>query len=240
MTTLDASIAAFGAAGALRPLCLTRLNSASLAAWSGAIAHGRELVRDGVADAARLGSKFLATYGRVVEVVIDGYAGDARAPAALRAALPEAAGNPRLSFLVHVYLGWLADAAGEIDAASAEAEAALALPVVAELRAAGLALASAVARRRGDIARAVALGQDAVALAAGSADLELTVGFAELALAEALDARGERAEAVRVLGGAHDALVKIAGTIADPAQRAAFLGRPLPNARIVELAGVWA
>nr|HEX4315028.1 protein kinase [Kofleriaceae bacterium] len=236
LATYDASIEAFTAARALRPLCLTRLNAASLAAWSGATARGQRLVDDGLADARRLGSGFLATYGTTVAAVLAAYAGRPEAMAALRAALPAMTGSPRLAFLLHVYVGWLADADGDRAAA---AEAALALPVVPELHNAALALQSTALRRRGDVAGAVAVAREAVAIAA-SGDLELTDGFAGLALAEALDAAGDRAGARAALAAAVARLDAIAATIADPAQRAAFRHRPLPNAQLVELSRRWA
>ena len=233
------SIDAFAAARAWRPLCLTRLNAASLAGWSGAHAAAARLVDDALADARRLGAGFLASYGQTVAAVLATYAGAPDAAARLRDALPAMAGSPRLAFLLHLYLGWLADAAGDRAATAAAAEAALALPIVPELRGAGLALRATVLRRRGDAAGAVASAREAVAHGA-SGDLELTDGFAQLALAEALEAAGDREAARRALADAHAAVVRIADTIADPAHRAAFLARPLPNARIGELARAWA
>jgi hypothetical protein len=70
-------------------------------------------------------------------------------------------------------------------------------------------------------------------------DLELTEGLAELALAEAHDALGDRDAARATLHEAHERLTTIAGTIADAGRRERFWNRRAANDRISALARAW-
>ena len=80
------------------------------------------------------------------------------------------------------------------------------------------------------------LATDAVLVEKAGHDLELTFGWAGLALAEALSATGDREGASRALAPVVARLTVIASTIADAEHRARFWNRPLPNVSVVRLA----
>lgn len=145
------------------------------------------------------------------------------------------AGSLRLAFICRVVLAWHALEAGDHAEATKQAEAANAMTVVDDLRSAGLALASLAALARGDRDEALRIALAAKDVAASCTDLELTFGLAELALAEAHSARGDRAAAKEAIDPALRALDAIAATMADDDQRKAFRDRPLGNDRIMKL-----
>jgi hypothetical protein len=235
MTTLEASCESFDRARALRALCLTRINAASLAGWSGAWSHGLEQLAQSRAESERLGSGFLQRYSKIVEALLLAYAGEGTAESAMRTARLHVKGSPRLSFIGHVVVGWLALESGKVEDADTEAMAAASIHVAKELRPAALALAARVALARGHDEKAVRLALDAGSAESACSDLELTYGTAGFALAEAYAARDEGA-ARAALAPVVRRLASIASTIASPEQRARFWQRPLPNASVVRLA----
>jgi hypothetical protein len=235
MTTLEASCESFDRAHALRALCLTRINAASLAGWSGAPSHGLEQVARSRQEAERLGSGFLLRYANVVEALLLAYAGETAAETAMRAARLSVGGSPRLSFICHVVVGWLSLESGNVEGAAVEAAAAAAIPVALELRPAALAMAARVALARGDADEAVRLASEAERIESACDDLELTYGTAGFALAEAHALRDERA-ARGALGPVVRRLAAIASTVTSGEQRERFWQRPLPNASVARLA----
>lgn len=236
LAELATSCEGFERAHATRAACLTRLNAASLRGWAGAPEEGLELAARSRAEASKLGADFLLRYGRAVEGLLMAYASHPDADATMRDARVKLAGSPRLSFLCDVVTGWLALERGDLDEAQARAEAARAAPVAAELRPAGVALASRVLTARGRAKDAASLVEDAAGLEARLIDLELTWGMAGVALAEARaeagDAAGARDAVAPVLGR----LGEVAATLASESDRARFWSRPLPNARASALA----
>ncbi len=236
---LDRACAAFERAGARRQLCLTRLNRASLAAWGGEVELSARALDRVEADAALVGAGFLGPYARAIRALRDAFAGAGTAEPGFREALVGVAGSPRLVFICRTYLGWLALDRGDAATAAAEAAAAAATPVGPELRAVGHALIAATARAHGALDDALAAANAGAALAAAARDHELTDGLPALVLAQVLDARGDRAGARAVIADAHARLAAIAARIADPARRARFWARRLPNDRIAALATAW-
>ena len=234
---LEASAVDFERARAARPLCLARLNAASLVGFAGDPARGLALVAAAASDADKLGAGFLLRYGGAVEGLLLAYARDPSAEAAMEAALAGVAGSPRLAFICRVVLASLALDRGDAARARAQAEAARAIDVVDDLRPAGLALASRAALLGGDVPGALGLAEEAFAAASSAVDLELTFGLPELALAEAHLARGDRAAAARALAPTAREVLALAKTIDVPEQRARFLARPIANDRVVALAG---
>ncbi|HEX8795945.1 MAG TPA: AAA family ATPase, partial [Polyangiaceae bacterium] len=235
LAELATSCEGFERAHATRAACLTRLNAASLRGWAGAPEEGLELAARARAEATKLGADFLLRYGRAVEGLLSAYAQRPDAEATMRDARAKLAGSPRLSFLCDVVVGWLALERADLDEAQARADAARVAVVAAELRPAGVALASRVLTARGRAAEAAALVEEAAGLEARLTDLELTWGMAGVALAEA------RAESGHP--GARDALAPVLGrlgdvaaTLASESERARFWSRPLPNARASALA----
>jgi hypothetical protein len=63
--------------------------------------------------------------------------------------------------------------------------------------------------------------------------------FVRLVHAQALDARGERGEAARVIAAARDRLLQRAANIDDAPLRRSFLENVPENARTLELAARW-
>lgn len=235
LAELEASCDAFECARAVRPLCLSRLNAASLWGWSGDARRGLELVALARADAERLGAGFLLSYSRAVEGLVLAYAGDPSAAAVMQRARGEVAGSPRLHFIACLVLASLALDRGDTDAADAEARAAGALRVVDHLRAAGLALAARIALARRAPDEALRLALEAHEVAASCKDLELTHGMSGLALAEVHAARGDEAAARDALAPVARSLSEIAATIESVEQRRKFLERPLANDGVARL-----
>jgi hypothetical protein len=235
LADLSASCARFEEAHAMRALCLTWLNAASLTGWAGSAEEGLALVARSRTEATRLRADFLLRYGATVEGLLLTYAGHPDAEARMGEALGHVTGSPRLAFICHVVLGWLALERGDAERAESLATAARTMPVARELRPAGLALAARARHALGDDAEAVRLAREAVAAEAETGDLELTWGMAGAALAEASLARDPRA-ARDALANVTGRLHAVAATIASPEGRERFWGRPLPNALIRQLA----
>lgn len=225
----------FERAHALRAACLTRLNAASLRGWAGAPDEGLAMVARAREEAVKLGADFLLRYGRAVEGLLLAYAGRADAEATARDALAKVAGSPRLAFICRVVLGWLALEKGALEEASAQADAARAMPVAPELRPAGLALAARTLTALGRGDEAAALVEEAAREERALPDLELTWGMAGVALAEAkmkTDVAAARAALEPVL----ERLRSVALTLPSADDRRRFWTRPLPNARARALA----
>ncbi len=236
LAELDMSCRDFESARATRALCLTRLNAASLAAWSGATSMGFEMLGQSRNEAERLGSGFLRAYSHAVEGLLLAFAGDASAEATMRSALAPLGASPRLSFLSHAVVGWLALERGDVETAETEARVARSIRVAPELLASGIALGARVALARGQTDEGVRLAAEAFAIETTRPDLEVTFGAAGLVFAEALLARGDREGARRATTTSKARLTKIASTIAAPEQRERFWLRRLHNASLLRLA----
>lgn len=236
---LDAACAAYERAGARRALCLTWVNSASLHAWSGEVARGTELLTLAKAEAERLRSGFLLAYARAVTGLIETWEGTAGAEETLRAGLAAVSGVPRFAFIVRVFVGWLAFGRGDLEGANEQARAALSLAVVADLRPAAMALLARVLVARNAVVQGVAVAREAVRIEHAARDAELMTGVADLALAEALEARGDHEGAVAALAEGYTRLDAVAAKIGSAERRQRFWARELPNRRVRELAGQW-
>jgi eukaryotic-like serine/threonine-protein kinase len=236
LAELDASCEAFARARALRPLCLSRLNAASLTGWSGDPARGLSLVASARADAERLGSGFLSSYGNAVQGLLLAYAGDVGSVDVMKRALEALKGSPRLAFICRVVLATAALGSGDIDVADEHARGASEIKVVDDLRAAGLALTARVSVARGHADEALRVALAASSVASSCPDLELTHGMAGLALAEAHVAREDTDAAKAALTPIVSAIDAIAATIGSPEHRLRFKERPLANDAIARLA----
>jgi len=236
---LDASCAAYERAGARRALCLTRINSASLHAWSGEAARGAELLALAKVEAEGLRSGFLTAYASAVAGLRELWEGVGGAEATLRAALPAVSGVPRFAFIVRVFVGWAAFERGDLAGADEQARAALALAVVTDLRPSAMALLARVLVARGAVAPGLAVAREAARMEGAARDVELLMGVADLALAEALEARGDHEGAVAALAAAYGRIDAVAGKIASEERRARFWARRMPNARVKALAEQW-
>ena len=232
---LEASCAAFEEAHAVRALCLTRLNAASLTGWSGATDRGLALALTARSEAERVGAAFLVRYAGAVEGLLRAYAGDGSARALMRSSLTEVSGTPRLAFVCHLVVAMQALDEGDLDVAEDSARAAVALPIVEELRAPALALLSRVHTARGRAEDALRVAREAWTAELACRDLDLAYGIVGLTLAEALEAAGEADAAHHALAHVFRELDAIARTI-PAAERALFWARRLPNDRVLRLA----
>jgi ATP/maltotriose-dependent transcriptional regulator MalT len=234
MSHFARSRAAFESARATRQLCMTRANEASLAGWAGDIDRALELVAECEVEATKLGSAFLSIYANAVRGMTLTFAGHEAAESTMRAALAKLGGSPRLSFICRFFAGWSALERKDLDQAETDARAAIALPVVPELRPAGHALLARVLLARGQLDEATSEAHEAMRLR--RRDLELTHAVAELALAEVHAARGD-GDAVRgVLDEVLPRLDAIAATIASPDSRTRFFARRVAIDGLVALA----
>jgi hypothetical protein len=166
--------------------------------------------------------------------VLLAYAGRPEAEPTLREALGKLGGSPRLSFICHVVIGWLALDRGDVEEAWAHADAARATPVARELRPAGIALGARVLGARGRVDDAALLAEEAAREEMATKDLELTWGIAGVTLADARAAKDE-AGARAALEPVVRRLTAVAATLPS-AERARFWQRPWPNAEAHRLA----
>ncbi len=236
LVQLEASCDAFEEARAMRALCLTRLNLASLCGWSGETPRALDLLDRARSDAERVGAKLLVRYAEAVQGLVLAFAGDPAAEAIMRSALGFVGGSPRLTFICHLVIGAAALDRGDREAAALEAGAAEAIDVVADLRPASFALSSRVALAGGDVERAVSLAAEGERIEAARTDLELTHGLAALALTEAHRAHGDTEAARAALAPVLRRTEAIAATLPEGERRTRFWARALPNARIAALA----
>lgn len=219
------SVLAFELAHAQRFLCLTQLNFASLQGWAGDVDGAIERATSARQNAERHGWRFLAHYGHAVGGMLEMFAGEAEAQATMRVALKAIAFSPRLLFITRTLLGWLALERADLDEAEAMAGAALELSVVDELRVGGKALRARVLLARGDLDGALAEAQETVALQRSVRELELFEGAPFLALADVLEARGDRVAAAAAIEEGHARLCAVAETIGDTERRDRFWTR---------------
>jgi tetratricopeptide (TPR) repeat protein len=148
-------------------------------------------------------------------------------------------GNKRLEAEVAATTAEVLLASGAADLALAQAERAHAAADAPAVRASALATAARAHLALGDVAKARDEARDAVAIVeerSGAEDVELV---ALVALAEALDATGDRTGAREAIERARRTLASKANAVADPSQREVFLSRVPVNARILHLAESW-
>jgi hypothetical protein len=128
---------------------------------------------------------------------------------------------------------------GDLDAADREVQAALAMTVPLE-HPGVLATLSVLRLAQGRAGDALAAAEDAVArcLAMGGCGM-FRDALARLALAEALDATGDRDAARRAIADARTHLLAIADKIPDLAYRRSFLDNVPENTRTLALARAW-
>jgi tetratricopeptide (TPR) repeat protein len=233
---MQASIEAFERAHAFRALCLTRINAASLAGWSGDSVLATALLEKSRAEAERLGAAFLLRYGRAVEGLVLAFAGDQRAEQAMRAATTGVQASPRLLAICHLVVGSLSLARGDLDGAQSCADGAMPLDVVPDIKCSVLALASRIALARGDAERACTLAEEAARIERERPDFELMTGLAGLALAESRAHAGRREEAKEAITFSVKRLESVARTLPSDEARKTFWARRLANAEVASFA----
>ncbi len=214
LAAFAASADAFEVANARRFACLTDLNAASLAGFSGDCDAALERAARARQNAERFGWRFLSSYAKAVIGLVELFAGRPDGESTMRAALAPLSASPRLAFIARVCVGWAAMDRGDAAAAESEARAAFATPVADELRPAARALLARALAANGALEDALDEAFGAVADQRACVDLELFVGLPEVALAEVCEARGAVELAAPAVGAAHRRLATIAATIA--------------------------
>jgi tetratricopeptide (TPR) repeat protein len=137
----------------------------------------------------------------------------------------------------HIYEAWILARAGDLDAAEAAARRAVAIAAHVPRRSPyALAILAEVLVNRGRVAEALAEAQRAVSQLDPSSIMELGHLTARLALAEALEASGDRDAARAAIAVARAELLRAADSITDPAWRQSFLEHVPENARVLALA----
>ncbi len=232
LAAFAASADAFELANARRFACLTDLNAASLAGFSGDCDAALERAARARKNAERFGWRFLSSYARAVIGLVELFAGRAEGESTMRAALVPLSASPRLAFIARVCVGWAAMDRGDVGVAESGARAALETPVADELRPAARALLARALAANGALDDALDEAFGAVADQRASVDLELFLGLPEVALAEVCEARGAVELAAPAVGAAHRRLTTIAATIAGDERRARFWSRRMANDRL--------
>ncbi len=233
---LDAALA-FDRAGAPRDACLMWLFHGIGLSIMGDGAAGEAIARREIERAERVGARFLVITGLVnwgTALLFQGRAADAER--VLLRALEGARGSARTESGVRTFLALARVDAGDFGAAVEHAQIAAAMPTSPTVRAGALGVLARALAASGRAEDALAHGRSAVELVAASQDFDVTNGYAELGLAEALLALGDRAGAREAIGRGLARIEAIAASIEDPDRRRAYLARPHANDRIVALA----
>jgi hypothetical protein len=238
----ELSIPSFAYTGDRRNACLGRVNAAHALLQLGEEVQAERAVRSALADAERMGLANVSALGRqnlAAALLREGALEEARSAALQAIAAFAAQSNRRQEGRSRVYLAEILAAAGDLEGAEREARAAVAcVGSIPPLSAFALGVLARVllARERGRAALAHA--REGMALCDALAGMEEGEARLRLALAESLDATGDRAAADRAVRAAYERLQARAGRIDDAARRATFLARVPEHARTVELARV--
>jgi hypothetical protein len=239
----ELSIPSFAYTGDRRNACLGSVNAAAALLQLGAEAQAERALRSALADAERMGLgnvSALARQSLAAALSRRGALEEARALATAAVAAFADQENRRQEGRSRAYLAEVLAARADGEGAEREARAAVAcVASIPPLSAFALAVLSRVLLTRGDVAGALAAATAGTALRDALSGMEEGEALLGLALAEALDASGERPAAEEALRRAHRRILARAGRIADPGWRSSFLRRVPENARTVELARSW-
>ncbi len=229
-------------AGHLRQACEDRLNLGFGLCTLGLHPEAEAELRAGKDLATRMGLavlRALALHNLGLAVARQGRLDEA---ADLQRQAIDASGrlsHARLEGGARVYLAEILAAKGDLDGALREATAAAdLLASVPPLLALALATRSRIELGRGRPTDALAAVRDAL-LRLGDDGAEEGEALVRLALAEALDATGDRPAAGRAIAEARDRLLARAERITRADWRSSFLDRVPENARTLELARAW-
>jgi tetratricopeptide (TPR) repeat protein len=238
---MEASAAAFAAAGDRRNALAQRVNTIFAQLELGAYEEVERAMREAVTGAERMGLASLAALARCNLGMARRALGDldeARAAAAEAARAFAAQGDRRMEGISRNNLAMVLADAGDLDGAAREADAAIEkLAKSGSARAYALATRARVDLRRGLPAEALVTAREAMLAALGG--IEEGESAVLLVHAEALAAAGDRGAAITAIAAARARLAARAERIADPSLRASFLQRVADNARTLELARAW-
>jgi eukaryotic-like serine/threonine-protein kinase len=230
-------------AGNLRGACNMRYNLAWAHLRLGAYEEAAATSRAALDEAERMGLTLVATRARHTLALSQFRAGHEEG---VREVMTETLsafaeqGQGRFEGTAHVHFAEILHRAGDLGGAEREARRAVdLLGPIQPLLPLALGHLSRVLRERGRTAEALSVAQAAAALLDAIGIGEDGAEVARLALAEALDAAGDRTAALAALGDAARRLRARAARIPDDALRASFLDRVPENARTLALARAW-
>lgn len=227
----------FERARAFRNACLCRLMHASSLTFSGADDEARFQAEQALADAERLGAKFLIHFSWDIVALAHLFHGRfAEARAAAERCLAVMTGNVRIESAMRCALAMGHVDAGALEDAERESRRAIELSRGTSMQPMALAFLSFVRLAEGRLDEALAVAQDAVESERAAAGFEPFGAVTELALVRALLALGRRDDARRAAAEALVVLERSMATLPTAAQRARFLTLRLGNAELVELA----
>jgi eukaryotic-like serine/threonine-protein kinase len=241
----QASVGAYERAGDLPSAVRQRSNVASVMIGIGAYGDARAILTEAAAACERLGLSSLTPLCRLNLGLTIGYLGDdATARVVLLEAIEglRAIDDRRVEAEAHADLSLVLRRSGDLEAATAEADLAVAMAAdIPTARAYALGHRARIALDRGRPADALADARAAIEIVDEGAGLDRTDGEAlvRLSYAQALDATGDHEAARRAIARARARVEEIAGRIHDPAWRTSFVERVVDNARIVALDRAW-
>ncbi|MEQ9078703.1 MAG: protein kinase [Sandaracinaceae bacterium] len=233
----------FKAIGDLRRAATAECNLADTFNRVGAYEEAEAALREAVSSCRRVGNRVVEGYALAnLGYALAGQGRLEEAFATFEAALTIAKElhRPRLALATRLYRlrAWRAEKEPSVVRAEAEAlaedSAEAALPT---LRASALAVASRAALEAGDAKLALERAEAAMAQRDEVGTMEEDEAEIFLALAEALDADGQKERAREIVARGASRLEFLAGRIADTSWRARFLSEVPVNRRLIELDG---
>jgi tetratricopeptide (TPR) repeat protein len=224
--------------------CVGRVNAANARIQLGAYAEAEQALRSILEDAVRMGLANVAALAKqnlgpallAQGAVEDSYRLE-------REAVYDFVmqSNRRQEGRARIYLAAIQLQRGDLDAAEAEAQAALeALSTTPPLRAYALSMWSRVLLAKGNAPSALGVVGAAMEVLASLGGMEEGESLLRLVYAEALSAAGYAPAAQAAIVSAKARLLQRAARMTDPVTRAGFCERVPENARTVSLARAWA
>jgi tetratricopeptide (TPR) repeat protein len=236
----ELSIPSFAYTGDRRNACLGRVNAAHALLQLGQDTQAERALRSALADADRMGLANVSALGRqnlAAALLRQGALEEARGHALAAIAAFAAQSNRRQEGRSRAYLAEILAAGRDGEGAEREARAAVAcVGSIPPLKAFALGVLSRVLLARERRGAALDCAREGMTIGAALAGLEEGEARLRLALAECLDAAGEREEAHLALRVAHERLQSRAARIDDAALRRSFLERVPEHARTLDLA----
>jgi tetratricopeptide (TPR) repeat protein len=239
----ELSIPSFAYTGDRRNACLGRVNAAHALLQLGDERQAERALRSALSDASVLGLHNVSALGLqnlAVALARQGALDEARASAAQAIGAFAAQSNRRQEGRSRVYLAEILAARGDAEAAEREARAAVLCVVsIPPLKALALGVLARVLLTREKARAALEAAREGVALRDALAGMEEGEALLRLALAESLDASGDRRAAEDAIRAARERLLARAAGIPEPGFRQSFLRRVPENARTLALARAW-
>jgi serine/threonine protein kinase/tetratricopeptide (TPR) repeat protein len=239
----ELSIPSFAFTGDRRNACLGRVNAAHAILQLGDHARAERALRGALADADRMGLHNVSALARQNLGPALGRRGaleEARVMETAAIKAFQAQENRRQEGRSRAYLAQIALLEGDLDAAEAEARAALArLVPIPPLRAFALGVLAQVRIAREHTEEALTVAREGLELLLSLPGMEEGESLLRLVYAEALFAAGNRPAAEDAIDVARKRVLGRAARIVDPGWRASFCENVPENARTLALARAW-